>query len=161
LEPELFNAGIRPAVNAGLSVSRVGSAAQTRAMRSVAGRLRLELAQYRELVTFAQFGTDDLDAATRRQLERGQRGVEILKQGQNAPLSVENQVAILYALNEGFLDDVEISEVIGWEEAFHGFMDSNHGEILQKISSEGDLSEDTEVILKSAIEEFKQSGLAN
>jgi F-type H+-transporting ATPase subunit alpha len=161
LEPELFNAGIRPAVNAGLSVSRVGSAAQTRAMRSVAGRLRLELAQYRELVTFAQFGTDDLDAATRRQLERGQRGVEILKQGQNAPLSVESQVAILYALNEGFLDDVEISEVIGWEEAFHGFMDSNHGEILQVISSEGALSEDTEVVLKSAIEEFKQSGLAN
>ncbi len=161
LEPELFNAGIRPAVNAGLSVSRVGSAAQTRAMRSVAGSLRIGLAQYRELVTFAQFGTDDLDAATRRQLERGQRGVEILKQGQNTPLPVEQQVAILFALNEGFLDDVEIDKVIGWEEAFHGFMTSNHAEILHSIASEGDLSEDSQNKLKTAIDEFKQSGLVS
>ena len=161
LEPELFNAGIRPAVNAGLSVSRVGSSAQTRAMRSVAGRLRLELAQYRELVTFAQFGTDDLDAATRRQLERGQRGVEILKQGQNAPLPVEQQVSILFALNEGFLDDVEIDSVIGWEQAFHGYMTSNHSDILKNIVDEGDISSDTEASLKSAIDNFKKSGLAS
>ncbi len=161
LEPELFNAGIRPAVNAGLSVSRVGSSAQTRAMRSVAGRLRLELAQYRELVTFAQFGTDDLDAATRRQLERGQRGVEILKQGQNAPLPVEQQVSILFALNEGFLDDVEIDSVIGWEQAFHGYMTSNHSDILKNIVDEGDISSDTEESLKSAIDNFKKSGLAS
>ncbi|MEC8911899.1 MAG: F0F1 ATP synthase subunit alpha [Chloroflexota bacterium] len=161
LEPELFNAGIRPAVNAGLSVSRVGSSAQTRAMRSVAGRLRLELAQYRELVTFAQFGTDDLDAATRRQLERGQRGVELLKQGQNAPLPVEQQVSILYALNEGYLDDVEIDSVIGWEQEFHSYMTSNHSDVLKNISEEGDISSDTEESLKSAIDNFKQSGLAS
>ena len=161
LEPELFNAGIRPAVNAGLSVSRVGSSAQTRAMRSVAGRLRLELAQYRELVTFAQFGTDDLDAATRRQLERGQRGVEILKQGQNAPLPVEQQVSILYALNEGYLDDIEIDSVIGWEQEFHSYMTSNHSDVLKSIFEEGDISSDTEESLKSAIDSFKQSGLAS
>ncbi len=161
LEPELFNAGIRPAVNAGISVSRVGSAAQTRAMRSVAGSLRLDLAQYRELVTFAQFGTDDLDAATRRQLERGQRAVEILKQGQNAPLPVEEQVAILYALNEGYLDDVEISAIRGWEAAFHGFMKANHSQILQAISSEGDLSDDAQTLLRDAIDEFRQSGLGS
>ena len=161
LEPELFNAGIRPAVNAGLSVSRVGSSAQTRAMRSVAGRLRLELAQYRELVTFAQFGTDDLDAATRRQLERGQRGVEILKQGQNAPLPVEQQVSILFALNEGYLDDIEIDSVINWEQAFHSYMTSNHSDVLKSILEEGDISSDTEESLKSAIDSFKQSGLAS
>ena len=161
LEPELFNAGIRPAVNAGLSVSRVGSSAQTGAMRSVAGRLRLELAQYRELVTFAQFGTDDLDAATRRQLERGQRGVEILKQGQNAPLPVEQQVSILYALNEGYLDDIEIDSVISWEQEFHSYMTSNHSDVLKSIFEEGDISSDTEESLKSAIDSFKQSGLAS
>ena len=130
-------------------------------MRSVAGRLRLELAQYRELVTFAQFGTDALDAATRRQLERGQRGVELLKQGQNAPLPVEQQVSILYALNEGYLDDVEIDSVIGWEQEFHSYMTSNHSDVLKNISEEGDISSDTEESLKSAINNFKQSGLAS
>ena len=130
-------------------------------MRSVAGSLRLDLAQYRELVTFAQFGTDDLDAATRRQLERGQRAVEILKQGQNAPLPVEEQVAILYALNEGYLDDVEISSIRGWEAAFHGFMKANHSQILQAISSEGDLSDDAQTLLRDAIDEFRQSGLGS
>ena len=158
LEPELFNAGTRPAVNAGLSVSRVGSAAQTKAMRSVAGQLRLDLAQYRELVTFAQFGTDDLDTATKRQLERGQRAVEILKQGENAPLGVEQQVAILFALNEGFLDEVEISRVGIWETEFHGFMSSNHVDVLNKISNEGDLSDETEDELKVALDNFMKSG---
>ena len=105
-------------MNAGLSVSRVGSAAQTRAMRSVAGSLRIGLAQYRELVTFAQFGTDDLDAATRRQLERGQRGVEILKQGQNTPLPVEQQVAILFALNEGFWTTWRLTRSLGGKKPF-------------------------------------------
>ena len=159
LEPELFNSGIRPAVNAGLSVSRVGSAAQTRAMRGVAGRLRLELAQYRELVTFAQFGTDDLDAATRRQLERGQRGVEILKQGQNQPIPVEQQVAILYALNNGYLDDVEIGMIISWEGAFHSYMTSNSSDVLEAIRREGDLSDESESALKNALEAFKSSGI--
>ena len=126
LEPELFNSGIRPAVNAGLSVSRVGGAAQTRAIRSVAGRLRLDLAQYRELATFAQFGTADLDRATRAQLERGQRATEVLKQGQNVPLPMEQQACILYALVNGHLDDVELSKIQAMEEAFLGFMNSNH-----------------------------------
>ena len=159
LEPELFNAGTRPAVNVGLSVSRVGSSAQTRAMRSVAGQLRLELAQYRELQTFAQFGTDDLDAATRRQLERGERSVQILKQGQNVPLPVEQQVAILFALNEGYIDDVEIEKVSDWEEAFLSYMNSNHGDILSAIASEGDISDASKEILNQAIESFRQSGL--
>jgi F-type H+-transporting ATPase subunit alpha len=159
LEPELFNAGIRPAVNVGLSVSRVGSSAQTRAMRAVAGQLRLELAQYRELQTFAQFGTDDLDASTRRQLERGERSVQILKQGQNVPLRVEQQVAILFALNEGYIDDVEIDIVSEWEAAFQTYMTSNHGDLLAAIASEGDISDSSRENLNQAIGSFKQSGL--
>ena len=159
LEPELFNAGTRPAVNVGLSVSRVGSSAQTRAMRAVAGQLRLELAQYRELQTFAQFGTDDLDAATRRQLERGERSVQILKQGQNVPLPVEQQVAILFALNEGYIDDVEIDKVIEWEAAFQTYMISNHGDLLAAIVDDGDISDSSKESLNDAISSFKQSGL--
>ena len=161
LEPELFNSGIRPAVNVGVSVSRVGSAAQTKAMRAVAGQLRLELAQYRELVTFAQFGTDDLDVSTRRQLERGQRSVEVLKQGQNVPLPVEQQVVILYALNEGHMDDVEVADITAWEEALHAYMSSSHVDLLKAIADEADLSDDSRTSLNSAIEEFKKSGLAN
>ena len=157
LEPELFNSGIRPAVNAGLSVSRVGGAAQTRAIRRVAGRLRLELAQYRELVTFAQFGTADLDRATRAQLERGQRAVEVLKQKQNEPLPMEQQACILFALISGYLDDVDIPKVQGFERALQQFMTSNHPEILRECAESGDLSEGTETKLKAAIEEFKQS----
>ena len=159
LEPELFNAGIRPAVNAGVSVSRVGSAAQTKAMKSVAGTLRLDLAQYRELVTFAQFGTDDLDAATKRQLGRGQRAVEILKQGQNAPLPMEQQVSILFALNEGHIDDVDVDNVIAWEQEFHGFMTSNHKDLLNKIAEDSDLTDSSKEKLVSSIEDFKKSGL--
>ena len=155
LEPELFNAGIRPAVNAGLSVSRVGSAAQTRAMRGVAGRLRLDLAQYRELVTFAQFGTADLDAATRQQLERGQRATEVLKQGINSPLPVEQQVAILFALNNGHLDDVEIPRVTSFEAGFHGYMLSSHKDILEKIAAAGEIAADVAESLGTAIDEFK------
>ena len=161
LEPELFNSGIRPAVNVGVSVSRVGSAAQTRAMRAVAGQLRLELAQYRELVTFAQLGTDYLDVSTRRQLERGQRSVEVLKQGQNVPLPVEQQVVILYALNEGYMDDVEVADITTWEEALHSYMSSSHGDLLKIIANEADLSDDSRTSLNSAIEEFKKSRLAN
>ena len=161
LEPELFNSGIRPAVNVGVSVSRVGSAAQTKAMRAVAGQLRLELAQYRELVTFAQFGTDDLDVSTRRQLERGQRSVEVLKQGQNVHLPVEQQVVILYALNEGHMDDVEVADITAWEEALHVYMSSSHADLLKAIADEADLSDDSRTSLNSAIEEFKKSGLAN
>ncbi len=155
LEPELFNSGIRPAVNAGLSVSRVGSAAQTRAMRGVAGRLRIDLAQYRELVTFAQFGTADLDAATRAQLERGQRATEILKQGQNSPLPMEQQTAILYALANGYVDDVEIPRVAAFEAAFHSYFTSNQRDLLSRIAEEGDVSAAIEDDLKAAIEDFK------
>jgi F-type H+-transporting ATPase subunit alpha len=157
LETELFNSGIRPAVNAGLSVSRVGSSAQTRAMRSVAGTLRLDLAQYRELVTFAQFGTADLDPATRRQLERGQRATEVLKQGQNVPLAVEKQVSMIYGLVNGFLDDVEIDRVIAFENAFHSFMDANHPELLTTVRDERIISDETGEALSAAIQDFKDS----
>ena len=155
LEPELFNSGIRPAVNAGLSVSRVGSAAQTRAIRGVAGSLRLDLAQYRELVTFAQFGTADLDAATRQQLERGQRATEILKQGQNSPLPMEQQAAILYALANGYLDDVEIEKVQAFEAAFLSYFASNQRDLLTQIADARDIGGDAEDALKAAITDFK------
>jgi len=155
LEPESFNSGIRPAINAGLSVSRVGSAAQTKAMRSVAGSLRLDLAQYSELVTFAQFGTSDLDAATLQQLERGQRATEILKQGINTPLPVEEQVVSLYSLSNGFLDDVEVEKVLNFETEFLAFMRSNHSDILSEISNTGEINESAEEKLKEAINEFK------
>ncbi|MBM3944091.1 MAG: F0F1 ATP synthase subunit alpha [SAR202 cluster bacterium] len=157
LEPDLFNAGIRPAVNAGLSVSRVGGSAQTRAMRKVAGRMRLDLAQFRNLAAFAQFGTADLDRASRAQLERGQRAVEVLKQGQNQPLSLEQQVVIMYALINGILDDVEITKVQAFEKALQSFMGSNHPEIMKDIVSQKDISKETEPKLKAAIEEFKKT----
>ena len=157
LEPELFNTGIRPAVNAGLSVSRVGGAAQTRAMRRVAGRLRLDLAQYRELVTFAQFGTADLDRATRAQLERGQRATEILKQDQNVPLSMEQQVCIMHALVSGYLDDVEIPKVRDFEEGLRSFMNSNHPEVIASIAESKDITDEIQSSLNAAIEEFKAS----
>ncbi|MCH8061242.1 MAG: F0F1 ATP synthase subunit alpha [Chloroflexi bacterium] len=155
LEPELFNSGIRPAVNAGLSVSRVGSAAQTRAIRRVAGRLRLDLAQYRELVTFAQFGTADLDVATREQLERGQRATELLKQGQNSPLSVEDQTSILFALVNGYLDDVEISKIIPFEDAFRSYMAASHSDLMAKIADVKDITDEIESGLRAALEDFK------
>ena len=157
LETDLFNAGTRPAVNVGLSVSRVGGTAQRRAMRRVAGRLRLDLAQYRELVTFAQFGTSDLDAATRTQLERGQRISEVLKQPQYQPLSLEKQVAIMYAVINGHLDDVPISKISDWEVAFHRYMDTNHRPILEKIATTFDLDQEGENALVEAIKGFKQT----
>ena len=157
LEPELFNSGIRPAINAGLSVSRVGSAAQTRAIRSVAGRLRLDLAQYRELATFAQFGTSDLDQATLAQLERGQRGTEILKQDQNEPVPLEHEVTILFALVNGFLDDVEIVKVRDFETGLRSFMDSNHPDTLTQITEKKDIDDELDELLKAAIGEFKEN----
>ncbi|MBI4285428.1 MAG: F0F1 ATP synthase subunit alpha [Chloroflexi bacterium] len=156
LETDLFNAGIRPALNVGLSVSRVGSAAQTRAMRAVAGRLRLELAQYRELAAFAQFGTAELDKATMAQLERGQRVTEVLKQVQYAPLSVAKQVMVLYAAINGYLDDVPVADVISFEAGFHQFIASHFVGIGETISKEKELKPETEEKLKKAITEFKQ-----
>ncbi len=157
LEADLFNAGQRPALNVGLSVSRVGSAAQTRGMRKVAGRLRLELAQYRELAAFAQFGTSELDAATRAQLDRGQRITEVLKQGQYSPMSVEQQVMILYAAVNGYLDDIPVDQAGAFETNFHRFMLANHPAIGETIVREKDIRAETEEALKAAITEFKQS----
>jgi F-type H+-transporting ATPase subunit alpha len=157
LEPDLFNAGIRPAVNAGLSVSRVGGSAQRRAMRRVAGRIRLDLAQYRELVTFAQFGTADLDQATREQLERGQRITEILKQPQYQPLSLEKQVTIMYVVTNGYMDDVSVDSVGAWESAFHQYMEANHPNVLEKIGTTFEIDDETDKELVSAIGAFKQT----
>ncbi|MFC1987609.1 F0F1 ATP synthase subunit alpha [Chloroflexota bacterium] len=157
LEPDLFNAGQRPALNVGLSVSRVGSTAQTRAMRQVAGRLRLELAQYRELAAFAQFGTSELDAATKAQLERGQRLTEVLKQTQYSPMPTEKQVMILYATINGHLDDIAVDQVGNFETDFHRFMAANHPEIGKTIVKDKELKPETEEPLKAAIQEFKKS----
>src|SRR3970282_932117 len=133
LESDLFAAGIRPAINAGLSVSRVGGAAQTKAMRQVAGGMRLGLAQYRELAAFAQFGTAELDAATRRQLDLGQRLTEVLKQLQFRPLTLGQEVSILYAGVNGHLDDVELAKGRPFEEGVHNYMQGNHPEVLKQI----------------------------
>ena len=157
LEADLFNAGIRPAVNVGLSVSRVGGSAQTRAMRQVAGRLRLDLAQFRELVTFAQFGTSDLDAATRSQLERGQRITEVLKQLQYQPMSLENQVSIMYAVINGYMDDVAIEKVKDFEDGFHRYMQGAHADLLKSILDKRELDGEITEALVSAIEEFKRT----
>jgi F-type H+/Na+-transporting ATPase subunit alpha len=157
MESDLFNAGVRPALNVGNSVSRVGSSAQTRAIRKVAGRLRLELAQYRELAAFAQFGTAELDKATRAQLERGQRLTEILKQPLYVPMSMEKQAMILYTVISGFVDDVPVAKLGDFENNFHKFMDAAHPEIGSAIAREKDLSQVTEEALKSAIREFKQT----
>ncbi len=156
LEPELFNVGIRPAVNVGLSVSRVGGAAQTRAIRRVAGTLRLDLAQYRELATFAQFGTAELDAATRAQLERGQRSVEVLKQGQYRPLPLEQEVIVLYAVN-GYMDDVPVNQCQEFEEQLLRYMETAHPEVAQDIADKKDLTSETDEALKQAIASFKLS----
>ncbi|MBW2106733.1 MAG: F0F1 ATP synthase subunit alpha [Deltaproteobacteria bacterium] len=157
LEPDLFNAGIRPAANVGLSVSRVGGSAQRKAMRQVAGTLRLELAQFRELQAFAQFGAEDLDKATRGQLERGRRITEILKQPQYSPMSLGEQVSILYAVTNGFLDEVPVDKVMTWEENFHRFIKSSHPEIEQKINQDKEIKPDTKEVLEKAIAEFKES----
>jgi len=156
VETDLFNAGIRPAVNVGLSVSRVGSAAQTKAMKKVASKLKLEMAQYRELAAFAQFGTAELDKATRAQLDRGQRITEILKQSQFAPVPLEKQVMILYAAINGYVDDVPVNKVVDFETNFHRFMEANYPEIGEAIAKEKDISEKTEEKLKAAILEFKK-----
>jgi len=156
LEPDLFNAGIRPAINIGLSVSRVGGSAQRRAMRQVAGKLRLELAQFRELEAFAKFGSEELDKATKDQLERGRRITEVLKQLQYIPMSLGKQVSILFAVTNGFLDDVPVEKVIPWEENFHRFMETGHPEIVEKINKDLEIKAETEASLKAAITEYKQ-----
>ncbi len=153
LEPELFNAGIRPAINVGISVSRVGGNAQIKAMKQVAGKLRLDLAQYRELVTFAQFGTE-LDKASQAQLERGERLTEILKQGQYEPLPVENQVLIIYAGNRGFLDGIDISRIKEYEESLYEYFKKEKADILKKIAKKKEIEADLDEAIASALEEF-------
>ena len=155
LEADLFNAGTRPAVNAGISVSRVGGSAQVKAMRSVAGRLRLDLAQYRELEAFAAFASD-LDKATKAQLDRGVRTVEVLKQPQYAPMPVEQQVMIIYAVSNGFLDDVAVDDIREWEAGFHKFMAEQFAQVGQAIRKEKVLSKETEAALRRGIEAYKQ-----
>ena len=157
LEADLFNAGIKPALNVGISVSRVGSKAQTAAMKRVAGRLKLDMGQYREVAAFAQFGTGELDKATRAQLDRGQRITEVLKQSQFVPVPLEKQVTILYALTNGYLDDVAVDKVIAFETDFHRFMETSHPEIGKSILKEKEISDKTEEALKKAISEFKKS----
>ena len=155
LEPELFNSGIRPAVNVGLSVSRVGGAAQTRAIRKVAGQLRLALAQYRELATFAQFGTADLDAATRAQLAQGQLATEVLKQAQYVPLSLADEVVVLFAVNEGLMEDVEIEKVGAFQDQLLRYVGGSHPDILAAITESRDISDEVSANLTKAINNFK------
>jgi len=161
LEADLFNAGIRPAINVGLSVSRVGSSAQTRAMKQVAGSLRLDLAQFRELAAFAQFASD-LDKATRARIDRGQRLTEILKQPQYQPVPVEKQVMLIYAATNGYLDNTRVDQIVAWEQAFYRYMDANHPEIGQAIIEKSVLgkekmSDDLLKKLGAAIDEFNQT----
>ncbi len=155
LESNLFYKGIRPAVNVGLSVSRVGSSAQIKAMKQVAGQLRLDLAQFRELEAFAQFGSD-LDEKTRSQLDRGRRTVEILKQDQYEPLTVAQQVVVLYAITRGFVDDVVVEKVRTWERELLTYFESQGKKLIEQIESEKVLSEEIEESLKRAIGEFKE-----
>jgi len=157
LEADLFNAGIRPAINAGLSVSRVGGAAQTKIIKKLGGGVRLDLAQYRELAAFAQFASD-LDETTRKQIERGQRVTELMKQAQYAPLSVAEMACSLFAANEGFIDDVDVKKVVDFEAALHSFLRSNNADLLAKINESGDFGDDIVSEMKAAIEKFKASG---
>ncbi|MCI0478675.1 MAG: F0F1 ATP synthase subunit alpha, partial [Anaerolineales bacterium] len=154
---DLFYAGIRPALDVGISVSRVGSNAQTKAMKKVAGRLKLDLAQYRSLAAFAQFGSS-LDKATRDQLERGQRMTELLKQPQYQPVSLANEVMILYAGTNGFLDDVPIDKIRAFETAFLRYMEASHPDVGRKIAESKDVDSGTEAALKSALDDFKRTG---
>lgn len=156
VEADLFNAGQRPALNIGSSVSRVGSSAQIKAMRKVAGRLKLELAQYRSLEAFAQFGASELDKATRMQLERGRRITEVLKQPLYSPVPVENQVMVLYAAINSYLDDVPIDKITTFETSFLSFMETNHPEIGKDIVQTKELKPEIETSLKNAILEFKK-----
>jgi len=156
LETDLFNAGIRPAINAGLSVSRVGGAAQTKVIKKLGGGVRLDLAQYRELAAFAQFASD-LDETTRKQLERGQRVTELMKQKQYSPLSIAHQAVSLFAANQGFLDDVELAKIVDFEHALHSYMNSEQADLLASINESGDYNDEIEAALRSAIEKFKTS----
>ena len=156
LETNLFNAGIRPAINAGISVSRVGGAAQTKVIKSLSGGIRTDLAQYRELAAFAQFASD-LDAATRKQLDRGARVTELLKQAQYQPLSISLMGATLFAVNKGYMDDIEVKRVLPFEAGLHQFLKTSHAALLAKIEEKKALDKDAEAELQSAIVAFKKT----
>jgi len=155
LEPDLFYAGVRPAINVGISVSRVGGNAQTKSMRQVAGSLRLDLAQYRELAAFAQFGSD-LDKATMAQLIRGERLVEVLKQGQYSPVPMEEQVVIIFAAVNGYADKIPVGEMDRWQSEFVKYMRASHADQLKEIAEKKIISDELEPKLKASIEEFLQ-----
>ena len=156
LETNLFNAGVRPAVNAGLSVSRVGGAAQTKVIKKLGGGIRLDLAQFRELAAFAQFASD-LDEATRKQIERGQRVTEIMKQGQYSPLSVAQMAVSLFAASEGFLDDIEVGKVRDFEDGLQSYMKAEHGSLLDQINASGDYNDDIQAALREAVTTYKST----
>ena len=158
LESDLFNSGFRPAINAGLSVSRVGGAAQTKIIKKLGGGVRLALAQYRELAAFSQFASD-LDEQTRKQLERGQRVMELTKQNQYSPLSVGEMAFSLYAVDKGYVDDVEVSKVVAFEAALHDYLRSSQKELLNQIDSTGDYNSEIEAAIKAAIEDFKANNV--
>jgi F-type H+-transporting ATPase subunit alpha len=157
LETDLFNAGIRPAINAGLSVSRVGGAAQTKIIKKLGGGVRLDLAQYRELAAFAQFASD-LDEATRAQISRGQRVTELMKQKQYQPLSIAEMAFSLFSANEGFLDDVDVSKVGSFEASLLSTMRSQHAELMDTINTTGNFDDNIAGQMRSAIEKFKANG---
>ncbi len=154
LESDLFNSGIRPAINAGLSVSRVGGAAQTKIIKKLGGGVRLALAQYRELAAFSQFASD-LDEATRKQLERGKRATELMKQAQYAPMSIAQMAISLFAANEGYLDDVEFKKVVDFEHALLGYLKSHHSDLMERINQSGDYNADIEKAFHEALQAFK------
>ena len=157
LEPDLFNSGVRPAVNSGLSVTRVGSSAQLKGMKKVAGSLKSEMAQYASLATFAQFGTEDLDSVTKRQLERGARLTEILKQDENSPLPYENQVTIIFIANSGGFDDVPVEEVRRYETEWHDYVNANLPEVMSDISKSEEINEENQIKLNDAFSAFKST----
>ncbi|MDH5765444.1 MAG: F0F1 ATP synthase subunit alpha, partial [Gammaproteobacteria bacterium] len=158
LESDLFNAGIRPAINAGLSVSRVGGAAQTKIIKKLGGGVRLALAQYRELAAFAQFASD-LDDATRAQLERGTRVTELMKQSQYSPMDIADMAFTLYAVDKGYMDDVEVNKILDFEAAMLSYLKSNNADLVNKINETGDFSDDIESQMKAAVEAFKANGV--
>ncbi|MGN6153125.1 MAG: F0F1 ATP synthase subunit alpha, partial [Lysobacteraceae bacterium] len=157
LETDLFNAGIRPAVNAGISVSRVGGAAQTKIMKKLSGGIRIALAQYRELAAFAQFASD-LDEATRKQLERGQRVTELMKQKQYAPMSVAQQALSIYAVDKGYMDGVAVNRILAFEAGLQAHFANTQGALIAKIDETGDWNDEIEATFKAGIEEFVKTG---
>ncbi|MEX0732568.1 MAG: F0F1 ATP synthase subunit alpha [Aquisalimonadaceae bacterium] len=157
LESDLFNSGIRPAINAGISVSRVGGAAQTKIIKKLGGGIRLALAQYRELAAFAQFASD-LDEATRKQLERGQRVTELMKQPQYSPLSIAEMAVSLFGANEGYLDDLPLDKVVPFERGLHQQLRASHGDLMKQINDSGDLNDEIEAGLRKLLDEYKAQG---